>query len=68
MTKEQCDTLSSFPNSPPYPRSGAKFFGGKMAMNRQDELTVFKHEIDVSQYAAAMGYEADRSKKWGTAR
>lgn len=39
-----------------------------MAMNRQDELTVFKHEIDVSQYAAAMGYEADRSKKWGTAR
>ena len=34
-------------------------------MNREEELTAFKHEIDLREFAAGMGYEADRSKRWG---
>jgi len=34
-------------------------------VNREDELTAFKHRIDLRQYAAEQGYDADRSKRWG---
>jgi len=34
-------------------------------MNREDELTAFKHRIDLRQYACGQGYDADRSKRWG---
>jgi len=34
-------------------------------MTREVELTAFKHEIDLREFAAGIGYEAARSKRWG---
>lgn len=54
----------SFPISPPYRRRRSKFFEG-IAMNREDELAAFKREIDLRLFAAEMGFEADKSRRWG---
>ena len=34
-------------------------------MNREDELAAFKREIDLREFAAKMGFEADKSRRWG---
>lgn len=54
-----------FSYQPPSPQSGPKIVFRKRPMRREEELTAFKHRIDLRRYAAGQGYVPDRSKRWG---